>query len=125
MGRSTMRKPGTGMELSLKVTQGCYSYLPDLERPAIQQQLGFYLSRGLAIDVEYTREPHPRHLYWDMWGNPMFGLGGGEQAVDFVWQEIEKACIANPNAYVKVVVFDNRRGVESCVASFIVKRPSK
>eukprot|EP00965_Chrysotila_dentata_P172156 5680925-Pleurochrysis_carterae.AAC.1 len=31
---------------------------------------------------------------------------------------------AKPNYYIKVACFDNTRGIESCVLSFIVQRPS-
>ena len=31
---------------------------------------------------------------------------------------------AKPNYYVKVCAFDNTRGVESCVMSYIVQRPA-
>jgi ribulose-bisphosphate carboxylase small chain len=38
--------------------------------------------------------------------------------------ELRHACKAYPKYYVKVCAFDNTRGVESCVLSFIVQRPA-
>merc|ERR1712050_592775 len=102
-------------------TQGMYSFLPDLDPAAIKVQLAFYIQLGLAVAIEYTKEPHPRHSYWDMWGLPMFN----RQEVLPVYDELVRACQHNVDAFVKVCIFDNRRGVESCVASFIVQRPDE
>ena len=109
------------MNLSLKVTQGCFSFLPELTTDQIKQQLQYYLSLRLTVGIESTKEPHPRSSYWDLWGLPMFN----RTEVLPVYNEVHQACEANPDAYVKVVIFDNRRGVESCIASFIVQRPAK
>jgi ribulose-bisphosphate carboxylase small chain len=38
--------------------------------------------------------------------------------------EINMARKAKPNFYVKVAAFDNARGTESCVCSYIVQRPA-
>ena len=108
-------------EKSLKVTQGQFSYLPDLTPQDIKTQLQYYLGLRLTVGIEYTKEPHPRNSFWDMWGIPMFN----RTEVLSVYNDVVAACNANPGAYVKVVIFDSRRGVESCVASFIVQRPKQ
>jgi ribulose-bisphosphate carboxylase small chain len=32
----------------------------------------FDLSKGLAVSIEWTDDPHPRKTHWDMWGLPLF-----------------------------------------------------
>ena len=58
----------------MRITQGTFSYLPDLTDEEITSQLDYALSNGWALSVEFTDDPHPRNNYWDMWGLPMFGL---------------------------------------------------
>ena len=55
-----------------------------------------------------------------MWGLPLFDIKD-PAAILF---EINMAKKAKPNYYVKVCAFDNARGTESCVLSFIVQRPA-
>jgi ribulose-bisphosphate carboxylase small chain len=55
-----------------------------------------------------------------MWGLPLFDIKD-PAAILF---EINMARKAKPNYYVKIASFDNTRGVESCVSSFIVQRPA-
>ena len=107
------------MNSPLKITQGCYSYLSELTADQIKGQIGYVLSFGFAVSIEYTTEPHPRHSYWDMWGLPMFA----RESVDDVWVELARCMEAKPGCFIKVCVFDSARGVESCVMSFIVQRP--
>jgi len=55
-----------------------------------------------------------------MWGLPLFDIKD-PAAILF---EVNMARKAKPNFYVKIVCFDNTRGIESSVLSFIVQRPS-
>merc|ERR1712146_844981 len=55
-----------------------------------------------------------------MWGLPLFDIKD-PAAVLF---EINMARKAKPSFYIKVACFDNTRGVESCVLSYIVQRPA-
>ena len=55
-----------------------------------------------------------------MWGLPLFDVKD-PAAILF---ELNMAKKAKPNYYVKVCCFDNSRGVESCVLSFIAQRPA-
>merc|ERR1712097_222623 len=54
-----------------------------------------------------------------MWGLPLFDI---EDAAAVLF-EINMCRKAKPNFYIKIVAFDNTRGVESCVLAFIVNRP--
>ena len=104
----------------MKLTQGAFSFLPDLTDGQITKQIQYALDNSWAISIEYTDDPHPRNSYWEMWGLPLFDIKD-PAAVLF---EINMARKSKPNYYVKVACFDNTRGVESCVLSFIVQRPS-
>ena len=104
----------------MRITQGQFSFLPDLTDEEIRDQVDYALSRGWALSVEWTDDPHPRNCYWNMWGIPMFQIKDGA-AVLF---EVNACRKANSQVYIKVNAFDNTRGVESMVMSFLVQRPT-
>jgi len=104
----------------MRLTQGAFSFLPDLTDEQIVKQIQYAISKGWALNVEFTDDPHPRNAYWDLWGLPLFGVKD-PAAVMF---EINSCRKAKPSFYVKVNCFDNSRGVESCCLSFIVQRPT-
>ena len=104
----------------MKLTQGCFSFLPDLTDDQIIKQIQYAIKNSWAISIEYTDDPHPRNSYWEMWGLPLFDIKD-PAAIMF---ELNMAREAMPNYYIKLVAFDNTRGVESSVMSYIVQRPS-
>ena len=104
----------------MKLTQGAFSFLPDLTDEQVTKQIQYALTKNWAISVEYTDDPHPRNNYWEMWGLPLFDIKD-PAAVLF---ELNMCKKAKPNYYVKLACFDNTRGIESCVLSFIVQRPA-
>ena len=104
----------------MKLTQGAFSFLPDLTDEQITKQIQYALNKSWAVSIEFTDDPHPRNSYWEMWGLPLFDLKD-PAAVLF---EINMARKAKPNYYIKCACFDNTRGIESCVLSFIVQRPA-
>ena len=104
----------------MRLTQGCFSFLNDLTDEQIKKQLTYALNNNWAISLEYTDDPHPRNAYWEMWGLPLFDIKD-PAAVLF---EINMVRRAKPNYYIKVACFDNSRGIESCVLSYIVQRPA-
>lgn len=103
----------------MRLTQGTFSFLPDLTDDQITAQLSYALSRGWALSVEHARAPHPRDTYWEMWGLPLFDLRDPAAALD----EIHACRAAHPDAYVKVNAFDSTRGWETVRLSFLVARP--
>jgi ribulose-bisphosphate carboxylase small chain len=103
----------------MRITQGTFSFLPDLKDDEIRAQINYALDKGWACSVEYTDDPHPRNTYWEMWGPPMFGLRDAAG----VMLEVDACRKAHPEHYVKVNAFDSTRGVESLALSFIVQRP--
>jgi ribulose bisphosphate carboxylase small subunit len=58
----------------MKLTQGCFSFLPDLTDEQITKQIHYAINKSWAISIEYTDDPHPRNNYWEMWGLPLFAL---------------------------------------------------
>ena len=103
----------------MRVTQGTFSFLPALSEAQVRRQVEYALGRGWAISIELTDDPHPRNVYWEMWGPPMFD----QRDAAAVMQEIERCRRARPEAYVKVNAFDATRGWETIRLSFIVQRP--
>ena len=104
----------------MRITQGAFSFLPDLTDKQIAAQVDYCLRQGWAVSVEFTDDPHPRNTYWEMWGPPMFDL----QDPVGVMQEIAVCRKANPDAYVRVNGFDSTRGWEAVRLSFLVQRPA-
>ena len=104
----------------MRLTQGAFSFLPDLTEAQISKQIEYIQSKNWAISIEWTDDPHPRNAYWEMWGLPLFDMPDAA-AVVF---EINACCKAKSSMYVKVNAFDNTRGFESCALSFIVNRPA-
>jgi ribulose-bisphosphate carboxylase small chain len=105
----------------MRITQGTFSFLPDLTDDQVRSQVEYALSHGWAISIEHTRDPHPRNVYWDMWGLPMFDLRDAAGAM----KEIGECRTAHPDDYVKVNAFDSTRGWETTRLSFIVQRPAE
>lgn len=103
----------------MRITQGCFSFLPDLTDEQISAQVDYCLSKGWAIGVEYTDDPHPRNTYWEMWGNPMFDLKDAKG----VMMELADCRKAHGDDYIRLNAFDSHRGFETVVMSFIVNRP--
>src|SRR5436305_4654585 len=105
----------------MRLTQGTFSFLPDLTDEQIEAQITYALSNGWSIMVEYTDDPHPRNGLWEMWSPPMFDLT--EDEADVPMRDV-RACIeAHPNLYVKVVAYDRSLGRQTSAMSFIVNRP--
>ncbi len=105
----------------MRLTQGTFSYLPDLTDAQIRAQIEYCLGKGWAVSVEHTDDPHPRNTYWEMYGMPMFDLRDAAG----VMQEVEECRKTFPDHYVKVNAFDSTKGWESLQLSFIVNRPKK
>ena len=102
-----------------RITQGQFSYLPDLTDAEITLQIEYGLNKGYAWSVEYTDDPHPRNTYWEMFGIPMFDLKDAAG----VMVELQNCRRTFPRHYIRLMAFDSTRGVETIVMSFIVNRP--
>jgi ribulose-bisphosphate carboxylase small chain len=103
----------------MRLTQGTFSFLPDLSDDQIRAQVEHCLVQGWALSIEHTDDPHPRNVYWEMHGPPMFDLRDAAG----VMGELAEARATFPDRYIKLNAFDSTRGVESLRLSFIVNRP--
>jgi len=104
-----------------RITQGQFSFLPDLTDAEITLQIEYGLRKGYAWSVEYTDDPHPRNTFWEMFGNPMFDLRDAAG----VLMEVDACRSRFPRHYVRMMAFDSTRGIESIAMSFIVQRPEE
>lgn len=106
---------------TFRLTQGAFSYLPPLTDDEIRKQVEYALQNGWTINVEFTDDPHPRNVYWDMWGLPMFDVTDAAA----IMYEINKCREAYPNHYIRVNAYDRSRGRQTTALSFIVNRPKE
>jgi ribulose-bisphosphate carboxylase small chain len=104
-----------------RLTQGQFSFLPDLTDQQITAQVKYALTNNWAVGIEYTDDPHPRNTYWEMYGNPLFDLKDPAG----VLTEIRDCRKTFPTHYIRVTAFDATRGWETPRMSFIVNRPPK
>jgi ribulose-bisphosphate carboxylase small chain len=104
----------------MRITQGQFSFLPELTDAEIGAQCAYALDQGWSMAVEFTDDPHPRNTYWEMWGEPMFDLRDAAG----VLLEINDCRKAHPASYVRVLAFDARKGFETVRMNFMVQRPA-
>ncbi len=105
----------------MRVTQGAFSFLPDLTDAQIHEQVQYCIDKGWAVSLEFTDDPHPRNVYWEMWGHPMFD---NPDAAALVY-ELNECRKAHGHKYIRVMAFDSSPGWESVRLSFIVNRPAE
>ncbi|MEZ0236828.1 MAG: ribulose bisphosphate carboxylase small subunit [Methylophilaceae bacterium] len=105
----------------MRITQGQFSFLPDLTDEQITSQIKYALKNNWAVNVEYTDDPHPRNTYWEMWGMPMFDLRDPAG----IMMEVQDCRKTYPDQYIRVTAFDSTRGWETPRMSFIVNRPKE
>jgi len=103
----------------VRLTQGCFSFLPDLTNAQIEKQIAYAMSKGWAMNVEWTDDPHPRNSYCELCGLPLFDIKD-PASVMFELNEARKSCASG---YIRINAFDASYGTESCSMSFIVNRP--
>ena len=103
----------------MRITQGTFSYLPEMTDEQIKAQVRYCVDNGWAISIEHTDDPHPRNTYWEMWALPMFD----SKDLDAVIREIDACRAAFPEEYVKLNGFDRMKGRQTTMLSFIVQRP--
>jgi ribulose-bisphosphate carboxylase small chain len=106
----------------MRITQGTFSFLPDLTDEQISDQVRYALEHGWAISIEFTDDPHPRNSYWEMWGLPMFDLQLEDVAL--VMREVRACREAHSQHYIKVIAYDASYGRQTTALSFIVDRPA-
>jgi ribulose-bisphosphate carboxylase small chain len=104
----------------MRITQGTFSYLPDLTDDEIAAQIQYAVDRGWSVAIEFTDDPHPRNVLWEMWGLPMFEIADASAGM----HEVTACRTAYPQHYIKVSAYDSSLGRQTTALSFIVNRPS-
>ena len=104
----------------MRLTQGTFSFLPDLTEEQIRAQVAYAMKNGWAVNIEYTDDPHPRNTYWELWGLPMFDLKDPAG----VLHEIAECRKVFGSCYIRVSAFDSTATWESLRISFLVIRPA-
>jgi len=112
-----------------------FSYLPALTSEQIARQVDYVINNGWTACLEFadasnsfvSNENTVRfgavsanyydNRYWTMWKLPMFGCTNAGQVLG----EVAACTTAFPNAYVRLVAFDNIKQVQ-CMG-FLVQRP--
>lgn len=104
----------------MRLTQGTFSYLPDLTDAQIESQIRYALDHDWPINIELTDDPHPRNSYWEMWGQPMFDQRDSAR----VMVELEECRKTRPGHYIRITAYDRSAGNQTVALSFIAQRPA-
>jgi ribulose-bisphosphate carboxylase small chain len=104
----------------MRITQGTFSYLPDLTDVEIAAQAQYAIDNGWAPAIEITDDPHPRNVYWEMWALPMFGITDAAA----VMHELAACRAAYPDHYIRLSAYDASLGRQTTALSFLVSRPA-
>ena len=99
---------------------GSFSYLPELSDEEIEAQVRYALLNAWPVSIEYTDDPHPRNIYWELWGLPLFDL----EEPEGVMREINDCRATFPNHYVRVLAYDASLGRQTTAMQFLVQRPA-
>jgi ribulose-bisphosphate carboxylase small chain len=106
----------------MRITQGCFSFLPDLTDEQIRSQVQYCIDKGWAVNIEFTDDPHPRNTFWELWGLPMFDI----KDAGAVMLELVACRKAHGECnYIRISGFDSTHGWESIRISFITDRPKE
>jgi len=104
----------------MHITQGQFSFLPDLTDEQIAAQVRYALGNGWAVNLEYTDDPHPRNTYWEMFGMPLFEQKDPAR----IMADLDECRKTFPRHYIRLTAFDSTRGWETPRMSFVVNRPA-
>lgn len=95
------------------------SYLPALSDQQIVRQIQYMLEQGYIPGVEFSEDSSAEMHYWTMWKLPLFNCTSTQEILN----EVRECRTEYPNAYIKVVGFDN---IKQCqTVSFIVHKPNR
>ena len=104
----------------MRITQGTFSYLPDLTDREIGAQIQYGIDNSWAVSIEYTDDPHPRNIYWDMWGLPMFDIADAAAGL----LEVNRCRKAYPNSYIRVSLYNPKLTKQTTALQLLVHRPA-
>ncbi|MBU4335767.1 MAG: ribulose bisphosphate carboxylase small subunit [Actinobacteria bacterium] len=98
---------------------GQFSYLPPLTDEEIAAQVSYALAHGWPLSIEHTDDPHPRNVYWHLWGLPMFDL----LEPDGVMAELAACRATFGQHYVRLLAYDSSLGRQTTAMQILVQRP--
>ena len=104
-----------------RITQGQFSFLPDLSDAQISAQIAYALKHNWAVRGGESDELHRRNSYGGMYGSAVCDLKDPAGML----AEINACRKTFPQHYIRVTAFDSRRGVESLAMSYLVNRPDR
>jgi len=107
------------MTTGLRITQGTFAYLHDFDDDEIKAQIQYGIDNGWACAIEFTDDPHPRNIYWDMWGMPMFDIEDAAAGL----HEVNRCREAFPNHYIRVTLYNSKLTKQTTALQFLVNRP--
>ncbi|KAH7422599.1 hypothetical protein KP509_12G016100 [Ceratopteris richardii] len=105
------------------------SYVPALSGSQIAKQIDYIIRKGWIPCLEFDHKAKVSKenskqsgyydgRYWTLWKLPMFGCVDAS----VVLREIEECKKTHPDAYIRLLAFDNTRNAQS--TSFLIHRPS-
>jgi len=103
----------------MRIRQGTFSHLADFTDDEIKAQIQYALDNEWPMSVEYTDDPHPRNVYWDMWDLPMFDVKDAAG----IFMEVKKCREAFPNHYIKLTAYNPRYTKQTTALVVMVNRP--
>lgn len=93
------------------------SYLPPLTDQQIAKQIQYMLDQEFIPGVEFQEDPKPTDHLWTLWKLPLFSARTPQD----VLTEVRECRSEYPNAYIRVIAFDN---IKQCqTMCFIVYKP--
>ncbi|MET9493141.1 ribulose bisphosphate carboxylase small subunit [Nocardia sp. NPDC006630] len=104
----------------MHLRHGTFSHLPDFTDADIAAQVRYALLNNWPVSIEYSDDPHPRNMYWEMWGLPLFDL----DEPDGVLAEINACRATFPRHYIRITAYDATYGRQTTALSFLVQRPA-
>ena len=103
----------------MRITQGCFSFLPDLTDEQISRAGSVLPGERLGGEHRVHRRSASPQQFWEMWGLPMFDLRDAAG----VMMELNECRKVYGDRYIRLSAFDSSHGWESVRLSFIVNRP--
>lgn len=105
----------------MRITQGTFSFLPDFTDDQIKKQVQYCLDNDWPIMIEYTDDPHPRNVLWEIWGMPMFDIKDPAA----IMLELTNCRKQFPRHYIRIGGYDRALGRATTALAFIVNRPAE
>jgi ribulose-bisphosphate carboxylase small chain len=103
----------------MKITQGAFSFLPELTEDQIRRQVDYCLANDWAVSIEIADEIEPRGTFWATWGAPIQRAGDAAAVMDAI-----RACrAANPKHHLRINAVETSLGEDQVRLSFIINRP--